>query len=116
VIEGIGVDIVSNSRIKKLYKRFGEKFLRKIFTDREINYCLSYSNPVPHLAARFAGKEAVIKALEKPERLKLKDIEIINNQNGAPVVLIFGVEKKKIKITLSHEKNYTVAFVIIVSD
>jgi holo-[acyl-carrier protein] synthase len=115
MIEGIGVDIVSNSRIKKLYKRFGEKFLKRIFTEREINYCLRHSNPIPHLAGRFAAKEAVIKALDKPEGLKLKDIEIINNQNGSPIVLIYGVKDKKIKITLSHEKNYTVAFVILES-
>ncbi|GAB6183429.1 holo-ACP synthase [Thermodesulfovibrio hydrogeniphilus] len=118
MIKGIGVDIVSVDRIKAIYEKFGEKFLKKIFTDNEIKYSFSHKNPFPHFAARFAAKEAVIKALNKPEGLKLKDIEIINSSNGSPQIAISGSwfmdkEKTVINCSLSHEKNYAVAFVII---
>lgn len=112
MIEGIGVDIVAVERIKKIYEKFGEKFLNRVFTSEEISYSFSHSNPFPHLAARFAVKEAVIKALKKKEGLTLKNIEVRNNSDGSPEVEIQGFNKK-IFISLSHEKNYTVAFVVI---
>ncbi|MCX7988521.1 MAG: holo-ACP synthase [Thermodesulfovibrio sp.] len=113
--EGVGIDIVSNERIRNLYERFGEKFLRKIFTENEINYCFNYSDPIPHLAGRFAAKEAVIKALGKPEGLTLKNIEIINNKKGMPQVLLRKRldENFNFLITISHEKTHTVAFAIL---
>ena len=113
MIEGIGVDIVSVNRIKKLYEKFGVKFLNKIFTDKEIAYCLSHTNPYPHFAARFAVKEAVIKALKKPEGLKLKDIELINNPDGSPEIFLNEKNKKEIFVSISHEKSYAIAFVTI---
>lgn len=113
MIEGIGVDIVSVERIKKIYERFGKKFLTRVFTEEEISYSFSHSNPFPHLAARFAVKEAVIKALRKPDELKLKDIEIKNNSDGSPEVKIPGLDKKFL-ISISHEKDYTVAMVVVI--
>ncbi len=118
MIKGIGVDIVSVGRIKAIYEKFGEKFLRKVFTENEIKYCFSHKNPFPHFAARFAAKEAVIKALNKPEGLRLKDIEIIKSIDGSPKIAISGScfgdrEKTVINCSLSHEKNYAVAFVIV---
>ncbi|MGB9710202.1 MAG: holo-ACP synthase [Thermodesulfovibrio sp.] len=113
MIEGIGVDIVSVERIKKIYERFGRKFLDRVFTEGEIAYSFSYSNPFCHLAARFAVKEAVIKALKKPSGLTLKHIEVKNNSDGSPEVKIEGLNRK-IFVSLSHEKKYTVAMVIII--
>ncbi|GLI54095.1 holo-ACP synthase [Thermodesulfovibrio yellowstonii] len=112
MIEGVGVDIVAVERIRKIYEKFGAKFLNKVFTEGEISYSFSHSNPFPHLAARFAVKEAVIKALKKQRGLTLKNIEVRNNSDGSPYVTIPGFYKK-IFISISHEKNYTVAFVII---
>lgn len=116
MIEGIGVDIVSIKRIKKLYEKFGVKFLNKIFTEKEIEYSLKHANPYPYLAARFAVKEAVIKALKKPEALKLKDIELINNPDGSPTVLLKGDKKEEIFVSISHEKKYAIAFVTILRE
>lgn len=115
MIEGIGIDIVSNERIKKLYENFGEKFLKRVFTENEINYCFSYSNPIPHLAGKFAAKEAIIKALGKLAKLKLTNIEILNNKNGEPKALLTNtnIKDKKILVTISHEKTHTVAFAIL---
>lgn len=112
MIEGIGVDIVSIERIKKLYEKFGRKFLERVFTEEEISYSFNHSNPFPHLAARFAAKEAVIKALKRPKGLTLKDIEVKNNSDGSPEVKISGLNKK-IFISISHERKYTVAFVVV---
>ncbi len=115
MIEGIGIDIVSNERIRKIYEKFGEKFLRKVFTDREIDYCFQYKDPIPHLAGRFAVKEAVIKALGKPKGLNPKSIEVIKSPTGMPLTLIRGVEDQKFLISISHEKKYTVALALLVS-
>lgn len=112
MIEGVGVDIVSIERIKSVYEKFNIRFLNRVFTAEEIKYSFSHLNPFPHLAARFAVKEAVIKALKKPKGLKLKDIEVVNNLDGSPEVKIDGLNKK-IFISLSHERNYTVAFVVV---
>lgn len=114
MIHGIGVDIVSIDRIKKVYEKFGKKFLQKVFTEREINYSFSHSNPFPYLAARFAGKEAVIKALKKPTGLNFKDIEIINNSDGSPEVNISKIHNKKVLLSISHEKNHTVALALVI--
>lgn len=113
MIEGIGVDIVSVERIKKAYQRFGSRFLHKIFTEEEISYSFAHSNPFPHLAARFAVKEAVIKALKKPKGLKLKEIKVVNNTDGSPQITLPKRFQKKILLSISHEKNYTVAFVVV---
>lgn len=114
MVHGIGVDIVSIDRIKKVYEKFGKKFLQKVFTEKEINYSFSYSNPFPHLAARFAGKEAIIKALKKPDGLNFKDIEIINKSDGSPLVKLNKIHNKKVLLSFSHEKTHTVAFALVI--
>lgn len=115
MIEAVGIDIVSNERIKKLYEEFGDRFLRKIFTESEIEYCLSYSDPIPHLAGKFATKEAVVKALGKPRGMNLKSIEVINTPQGKPVVFLSDMKDRKILISLSHEKTHTVAVAIVMN-
>jgi len=113
---GIGVDIENIDRFKRLYP-FKKKFLNKIFTKRELEYCLKKNKFAHHLAVRYAGKEAVIKALSKFYRKSIfyKDIEITNSKKGFPICKI----KRKficglnIKISLSHCKDKAIAFVII---
>jgi len=63
MICGIGTDIVDVGRIRKAVERWGDRFLKRVFTEAEVVYCLAKANPYPHLAARFAAKEAVMKAL-----------------------------------------------------
>jgi len=114
---GIGVDIEKTDRFKKKLK--DKRFLNKIFTQEELNYCFSNKYPEKHLAARFAGKEAMIKAycsLYK-DILDFKSIEIINNKKGVPEIKLLENSKKSCKllnrISLSHTDDNVVAFVQI---
>jgi holo-[acyl-carrier protein] synthase len=115
----VGVDIESIKRFKNLNRKKSNNFLAKIFTAKEMDYCFSKQYPAQHLTARFAGKEAVIKAL-KTSRIKnpilmLNDIEITNNKQGAPEVSIRGNKfaKTKIIISLSHCEDKAVALALV---
>lgn len=114
MIYGVGVDIVSNERIRKIYNRFGMKFLRKFLTEQEIEYCLSQRDPIPHIAVRFAAKEAIIKALRGQARYK--EIEISKGSDKAPEASVITRKDIKIYISLSHEKDYSIAFAVLVPD
>ena len=114
---GIGVDIEKTDRFRKKLK--DKRFLNKIFTQEELNYCFSNKYPEKHLAARFAGKEAVIKAYCSlyEDILDFKNIEIINNKKGVPEIKLLENIKKGSKllnrISLSHTDENVVAFVQI---
>jgi len=112
----IGVDIVEIGRLEKAIARHGESFLRRVYTDSELKL---YRKKLPSLAARFAAKEAVIKALGKPAKdMSLKDIEILSDPGGRPLVNLYGKTRQhaekmglgKLAITISHSKEYAVAF------
>jgi len=121
---GIGVDIVDNNRIKSLIKN--KKFVNRIFSKKEITISKKYLNKTNFFSKRFAAKESFAKALGTGFRnnLNLKDIEIINNKLGKPYYLISPKIKKLIKkkkktknfqlfLSISDEKDYSVAFTII---
>jgi holo-[acyl-carrier protein] synthase len=112
---GIGADIETISRFRKADA--GSSFLNKIFTGAEINYCFSCAEPARHLAARFAGKEAIIKALSGLNRsgAAYKDIEITNDSNGMPSVRILkpGFDDLEIKLSLSHDRQEAIAFAVV---
>jgi len=117
----LGIDIVENGRIEESLKRFGEKFLKRIYTPREVNYCNSFKEPIPCLAARWAAKEAVIKAFFQTFGvvLKFKQIEVLGKKGYPAKVEILGEEKELLKgfeivISLAHERNYSVAVAQIV--
>ncbi len=121
-IHGIGVDIVRISRIKEAVQRWGDKFLERVFTEQERKYCFKKVNPYPSLAARFAAKEAFIKAISTTEVISLREIEIVNDSSGAPVLRLHGKAERmlgmisanrKIHLSLSHDGDYAVAFVVI---
>jgi holo-[acyl-carrier protein] synthase len=117
---GIGTDIEDISRFEKLTILKDERFFEKIFTPCEVSYCFSKSNPGIHLAARFSGKEAVIKALYSAglEGLVYSEIEILNDETGMPFVKIHKNDFKaiKIKISLSHSQDKSLAFAIVFKD
>ncbi|MDT3696942.1 MAG: holo-ACP synthase [Ignavibacterium sp.] len=121
MIIGIGIDIIEIDRIKDSVNKFGDIFLNKIYTQNEINYCLAKFNKYQHLAARFAAKEAIYKALSGTwdKVASWKNIEITNEQNGLPVVKFFGKLKdylsndKEIKISISHSDNYVACVALI---
>jgi holo-[acyl-carrier protein] synthase len=112
----IGVDIVEIARLEKAIARWGEDFLKRVYTDSELKL---YRQKLPSLAARFAAKEAVIKALGKPEPgASLKDVEVLSGPSGQPVVNLYGKTQQqakgmglsKLAVSLSHSKEYAVAF------
>ena len=110
-----GVDIVDVDRIKSSIEKYQDKFLSKVFNKEEQDYCNSKSNPFIHFSGKFAAKEAVMKAVLSSKKLRalgLKDISIINDKNGAPIVFIYGNSEKSIKISISHTNNQAIAFAI----
>ncbi|MEI7856143.1 MAG: holo-ACP synthase [Methanomicrobiales archaeon] len=115
---GIGTDIVEIQRFENLTDTVFSAFLAKNFTRNELDYCLSKKDPAPHLAARFAGKEAVIKALYSLNitHLFYPSIEILNDDLGVPYVRINTdkTENLVIKISLSHSAEMALAFCIII--
>ena len=123
MIFGTGVDIVEVFRMRDAIKKWGENFLGKIFTAREIKYSNSRRFSHQHFAARFAAKEAVIKAFGAPRRYPIKwtDIEVLNDREGKPVIEFHddALKLRKMKkvsdviVSMSHSKNYAVANVIL---
>ena len=121
MICGVGNDIVEIARIEALYHRYPERFLKRIYTPLEQEYCLRKKSPAIHLAARFAAKEAIVKALGTgfSRGLSWLDFEIINDALGKPFVHlspfaeeIFG--NSILHISLSHSQHYATAFDIYV--
>ena len=116
-----GVDIIEIDRVKESIEQLGDKFLNRVFTDKEIEYCESRKNQkYQHYAARFAAKEAIFKAisikLKNKYEIGWKDIEILDDTSGRPYVNILNECSKLIKnidISLSHCKEYAVATAIV---
>jgi len=113
-----GVDIIEISRIEVVFNRWGKRFLHRVYTGPERELCCE--NPQA-LAVRFAGKEAVMKALGTGTRgVSWKEIEIIAMPTGQPLVHLYGQAQKisdelglaGLAISLSHSKEYAVAFVV----
>ena len=90
MIFGTGLDIIEIDRIKKSLKKYSPKFEQRVFTTTEIDYCKSQGDPAKHFAARFAVKEAVSKCLGTgiTGALGFKDMEVINEKTGKPVLIM----------------------------
>jgi len=120
---GIGVDVIECSRIQRSIERFGDRFLHRVFTDGEIEYSMSMKFPERHLAARFAGKEAVAKAFGTGigKAMGWRNIDIRKKESGEPFLVfsgpaeIFAAKRGVISalITLSHTENYAVACAVL---
>src|SRR6201981_1161972 len=120
---GIGVDLVECARIQHSLDRFGDKFLRRVFTAGEIEYSMSMKYPARHLAARFAGKEAVSKAFGTGigKAMGWRNIDIRKKESGEPFLVFSGpaeafAAKRGVTsalISLSHTENYAVACVVL---
>jgi len=113
---GIGTDIEDIERFR-LTNKDHKTLLAKIFTEKELEYCFSKKPAAPHLAARYTGKEAIIKALNSisiGKNLQFNEIEIYNNEIGVPIVNINKFKNLEIYLSLSHCKDKAIAFVIIV--
>ncbi len=106
----VGIDIEEISRIKRAVEKWGDRFLNRIYTKREIEYCFKKKSPYPSLTGRFCVKEAVIKVFGGA--LNFSDIETVNEKSGKPLVYIRG-KTTNIKISISHTKSYAVAFAVM---
>lgn len=125
MILGTGIDIIEVTRIAQSYERFGERFLKRILRHDEIAYCLTHQFPAPHLAARFAAKEAVSKAFGTGigAQLSWQDIEVGRRDSGEPFVILHGGGLKLlaarngriVHLSLSHTNDYGSATAILES-
>ena len=114
----VGVDIVEIQRVREVVERWGERFLRRIYTRGELAYCRGRA---PQLAARFAAKEAMMKALGTGRRgVDWRDIEVLRCQSGRPFIQLQGRASKvaerlaisQVALSLSHSRDYAVASVL----
>jgi len=116
----IGVDIVFNERIRKAIEKFGERFLKRIYTPLELEYCKKQADWIACLSARWAGKEAVLKAVYQSKGIVLKfsEIEILGDFGKPPKVRLLREDLKNlhILISLSHERKYSVAVAVIINN
>ncbi|MDP2980588.1 MAG: holo-ACP synthase [Candidatus Omnitrophota bacterium] len=122
MIIGTGIDIIEVLRIKKALDMWGEKFLNRVFTKRELSYANKKKFSHENLAARFACKEAVLKAFgDTRVGIRLKNIEILNDSKGKPEVILHKEAKKfadknnldNIIVSMSHTNNYAVSNAIL---
>ena len=114
-----GIDIIEISRVARVLEQYGRRFLERVFTPDEIAYCRERP---PNLAARFAAKEATMKALGTGVRgVGWKDIEVVRAESGAPSIKLHGRCKQRaqrlgvqeIAISLSHSRDYAVASAVV---
>ena len=112
----IGTDIVDVERIKASIDNYSAKFVNKVFSLEEQDYCNSKSYPEIHYSGRFAAKEAIIKAIKSSgfdQEFSLKNIKIINHSDGSPYVKLDFKYKGDIKVSISHTQTHAIAFAIL---
>ena len=114
----VGVDIIEIPRVERVYARYGERFLRRVYTEREIAYCRGRA---PQLASRFAAKEATMKALGTGVRgVRWRDVEVVRGRGQAPRIELHGTARARadrlgmsdLALSLSHSKEFAVASVV----
>jgi holo-[acyl-carrier protein] synthase len=124
-ILGLGFDATDIPRIGTTFERYGDRFLRRVFTDGEIAYCTRRRNPVPHLAGRFAAKEATMKALGTGHSRGVlwKDIEVVR-LSGPPQLRLHGgaaarADRMRVRsslLTITHSEALAMAQVLLLGD
>ena len=118
-VVGTGVDLVEVERFSHSIERWGDRLLRRLFAPSELAYAQGRKSSVQHLAARFAAKEAVVKALGAPKGLGLKwvDLVISNNPQGQPQVSFLGTLSRwadhQVQLSLTHTKQFAVATALV---
>jgi holo-[acyl-carrier protein] synthase len=122
MIRGVGVDIIEVARIRGAVERFGDRFLQRILRPAEIAYCRSFKDPAPHLAARFAAKEAVSKAFGTGigAALGWQDMEVAHRPSGQPYLVLHEAGRAllaargggEIHLSLSHTLDHAAAVAV----
>tara|TARA_B100001029_G_scaffold176403_1_gene179284 strand:- start:2254 stop:2643 length:390 start_codon:yes stop_codon:yes gene_type:complete len=121
-MQAIGIDAIEIDRIEKVYQKFGDKFLARVYTQKEIAFC---RGRILELSARFAGKEAAMKALGTGIiGISWKEIEILSNRRGKPVIYFHGKAKKRAidmklratDISITHLNSIAIVIVVGISE
>jgi holo-[acyl-carrier protein] synthase len=125
-VRGIGVDLVHLPRLRAVIERWQDRFLERVFTREEIAYCRARRDPVPHFAARFAAKEAALKALGTGLQLGIRwrELEVRRERGQAPVLVLSGRSREiglsrggdRMLLALSHDGDYAMAQAIFLSE
>ncbi len=125
MIVGTGIDIIEVDRVKKALDVWGDRFLKRVFTQRELEYANTKKSSQESLAARFACKESVLKAFgDTRTGIQLKEIEVLNDAKGKPEIVLHGEAKQfakknyldNIMVSMSHTSNYAVSNAILWSN
>jgi len=125
-VRGIGVDLVRIPRMREVIARWEDRFLRRVFTDGEIAYCRARRDPAQHFAARFAAKEAGLKALGTGLRLGInwRELEVQRERGQAPTLVLSGRSReiglrrggRRMLLALTHDGDYALAQAMLVDD
>ena len=123
MIIGTGVDLVEIVRFRKVIERLKDRFLLRVFTPGEQQFCLQHRDPAPHFAVRFAAKEALFKALGTgwAKGVTWLDVEVQRERQDAPKMALYGEAQKlsielgahKVHLSLSHSDDWAIAMVIL---
>jgi holo-[acyl-carrier protein] synthase len=123
MIVGMGTDLAEVDRIQRSVDRYGERFLTRVYTAREVEYSMRKRNYAERLAGRFAAKEAGMKAIGTGWRMGVtwKDFEVVNQPSGRPTLLLTGVAAaiaenlgvRAISLSLTHTSNVALAVVVL---
>ena len=123
MIVGIGIDIVEIKRLRDTLERQKDRFLRRVFTSAEQEYCAAHRDPVPHYAVRFAAKEALFKAIGTgwAKGVSWLDVEVLRGREGPPAITLSGEARKisdtmgivSVLVSLSHSVENATAIVIL---
>jgi len=125
-VRGIGIDLVPIPRMRQILERWHDRFLSRVFTEAEIAYCRSRKDPAPHFAARFAAKEAGLKALGTGLRLGIswRELEVTRERGGPPMLILRGRSREiarargadRMLLALTHDGDYAIAQAMLVGD
>src|SRR5581483_1203183 len=125
MIVGLGVDLIEIDRVKRAHEKHGQRFIDRLYTKAEAQYCLRKKDPYPSLAGRFAAKEAVIKAFSHGfgGRWKWTQIEVVRSLSGKPDLKFTGIMEElrlergidRVHLSIAHSKRDATAHVIFES-
>lgn len=123
-VKGVGVDLIAIDRVRRAVTRWNERFLHRVFTREELDYCLKRRDPIPHLAARFAAKEAGLKALGTGLRMGIRwrELEVRRAPGGPPILVLSGRSQaigtarggSQVLLSLTHDGGYAFAQALLV--
>jgi holo-[acyl-carrier protein] synthase len=125
-VRGIGVDLTRIPRVRRMVERWDERFLRRVFTDGEIAYCRRRRDPIQHFAARFAAKEATLKALGTGLSMGIhwREMEVGREPGQAPTMTLHGRSLeiarsrggRRVLLSLTHDGDYAMAQAMLLGD